>query len=264
MQPFLSIILPTHERPKLLERALISIKSQASSISYEVIVISDVIDHATDDVCSRLLSRSDAYVRRNGDPGPAESRNLGLKLASGLTVLFLDDDDAFHPEFFSELAVKGAMRWECPIYMDCSIVKEIRDPADHRILSEDVFRTGGVLTEDVYVKNQLPFSCFIFPRILLQDIQFDCDMKAYEDWEFLLAVFRRGIAIHVPILGPRIFQVDHGITDRRGSSESATNLKAIFDYLLVYRRYPAPHDSLKRKRAELLAMVGFIVDASLL
>ena len=93
--PFFSVIVPTHTRAILLRRALESIKSQACPVDVEVIVISDASDRATDEVCAELLGKSDMYIRRNGEKGPSASRNLGLSLAKGNYILFLDDDDAW-------------------------------------------------------------------------------------------------------------------------------------------------------------------------
>jgi len=107
-------------------------------------------------------------------------------------------------------------------------------------------------------------SCFAFPRQLLQGIEFDPFMRAYEDWDYLLSVFHRQMPTHVPFLGSRVFEVADATTDRRGSSEQANDFNAVLDYLYVYRRHQAPTAELKQRRADLLKMTGLPIDQGLL
>jgi hypothetical protein len=246
---FFSIIVPTHKRAPLLRRALQSVKSQHAPVPVEVIVISDVSDADTDAVCHEMLGSGDVYMRRNGPAGPSESRNVALDLAKGRYVVFLDDDDALHPHLLAQLYAHPYVQNGEPVYFNCSIVHERRFAERTEFVSETEQDLSQRLTEDVFMKNQLPFSCYAFPKALLDGIRFDTFMRAYEDWEFLLAVFEREMPKHVPLLGPRVHQVPEGPTDRRGSTAAATGFDAVLDYLYVYRRRPAPTLALKEKRA---------------
>src|SRR5438270_13713059 len=95
--PAFSVIVTTHQRPALLERALESLKTQTFR-DFETVVVSDEPSEATHAVAGRLLNERDVYLRRRGTPGPGPSRNAGLRHASGAYVFFLDDDDSFAPE----------------------------------------------------------------------------------------------------------------------------------------------------------------------
>lgn len=254
--PRFSVIVPTHLRAMLLERAIVSIKSQADSHLVEIVVVSDVVDAATEAVCHRLLGNSDVFVRRNGAPGPSRSRNVGLSLASGKHILFLDDDDSWHAGFLHQLAKALDACRDGFVYVDCSVVKERRPSTGPEFVAEHPLDLSASLNELVYVKNQVHMSCFAFPRSLLMGLQFDEHMRAYEDWEFLLAVFDRCMPKHVPIRGSRVFEVDDETTDRRGSGEAAQSVHAVLDYLYVYRRHAAPSPLLQQRRAELMAAVG--------
>ena len=98
--PEFSIIIATHNRARLLERSIISIQKQTEK-NHQIIVISDSKDHQTYDVINKCLSERDIFIQRQGTPGPAESRNLGITAASGDYVIFLDDDDTFRYCFLS-------------------------------------------------------------------------------------------------------------------------------------------------------------------
>ncbi|MFM0140461.1 glycosyltransferase family 2 protein [Caballeronia grimmiae] len=259
--PFFSVIVPTHNRAMLLRRALQSIRSQAPPVEFEVIVVSDMIDADTDVTCAQCLSADDIYVRRNGASGPSESRNVALSMAKGQYVLFLDDDDAWHPGFLGQLYAQLTLSPSVPVFFNCSVVQERRFHDGSEILSEDLFDLAGCLTEDVYIKNQVHMSCFAIPRTMLNGVKFDSFMRAYEDWDFLLSVFDRKMPVHFPLLGSRIFEVppDVGSSDRRGSSRHAHDFNSVLDYLYVYRRHPASNDVLKQKRSALLLSCGISV-----
>ena len=259
-----SVIIPTHKRSVLLSRALQSVKSQSQERDLEVIVVSDVIDSSTDAVCNFCLGVDDIYIRRNGVAGPSESRNLGKSLASGHYILFLDDDDAWHPHFLQNLYEGIRLHPNHSLYFDCSVAKETRSSREPLFISESVLNLQNMLTMNVYVKNQVHMSCFAFPRAIVSTLSFDSSMRAYEDWDFQLSVYDQEFPIHVPLLGSRIFEVDDPSSDRRGSSQAATDLNAVFDYLYVYRRHPAPDDRIKEMRQQLLTSVGLEIDKDLL
>lgn len=250
-----TVIIPTHKRPRLLERALISVKNQTSEAEVEIIVVSDYADTETDRVCNKLLSSSDMYIRRNGIPGPSASRNLGLKNSTGKTILFLDDDDEWTHNLITDLETCEVLQKGNSIYFNCNVAKEVRTTDHFKTVSETFINLQSSLNENIYVKNQIPICCYAFPRNVLNDLYFDNHMRAYEDWDFILSVINRQTPIHQPILGCKIYEVDGIITDRRGSSPPARDYNAVLDYLYVYRRHPA-NEAIQKKRAELLHQVG--------
>ena len=258
--PWISLIIPTHLRGQYLKRALESVNVQKHRRNIEVLVISDLSDEVTDNVARLLLSENDVYLRRNGLGGPAESRNLGLPVAKGKFVMFLDDDDSWHPDFSSELFKKINYLSVNVAYMNCVVVKESRHKTGPKKISEVEMNLNGVLNLDVYVKNQVHMSCYLFSKNIIGGLLFDNTLRGYEDWDFQLAVIDREMPIHLPIICSYVYEVDDSTTDRRGSSDGATNFNAVLDYLTIYRRHLAPTQELKLKRKKMLNMVGMSVE----
>jgi glycosyltransferase involved in cell wall biosynthesis len=261
--PLFSVIIPTHKRAHLLARALSSIAKQTLAGHHEIIVISDCPDEATDKVCRQWLENTDTYICRSGVAGPAQSRNIGIQMARGEVVLFLDDDDAWHPNLLASLKDSEDLRQGYPVYFNLTVVKESRLPDVAQKHSETLFNTAGLLTEEIFVKNQISNSCIAIPRILLADLRFDPHMRAYEDWDFLLSLLERRMPKHLDILGPQIHEVDDETSDRRGSNKAANDLNAVMDYLYVYRRHPV-NSELQQKRSILLSSVGLNLPPDLL
>jgi GalNAc5-diNAcBac-PP-undecaprenol beta-1,3-glucosyltransferase len=261
--PFFSVIIPTHKRSYLLQRALKSISDQTLADRHEVIVVSDSVDAETDQVCRTWLRDKDTYIRRAGEPGPSASRNLGLQIARGDYILFLDDDDAWHSELLESLEIAEPIKNGDLVYFNSTVVKESRRMDGPIRLGESFFNTCNVVNEEIYVKNQIHMSCLAIPRILTKGIQFDTHMRAYEDWDFILSILEKKPMVHAPILGSIIFEVDDQTSDRRGSSPEATDYNAVLDYLYVYRRHKTTEAN-RIKRSKLLESVGLKVDSNYL
>lgn len=97
-----SIVIPTHNRVHLLERALNSALSQ----TYKEIEIIVVNDGSTDDSIIYLDNLTDPRLKVIHIPearGACNARNIGIKNASGTYITFLDDDDEYLPTRIEEL-----------------------------------------------------------------------------------------------------------------------------------------------------------------
>jgi len=98
-QPLVSIIVPTRDRPELLEEALQSIARQTFS-DWEAIVVDDGSFPAVD--APRLHRRFGARVRvlqHARSRGGAAAKNTGIDAAKGRLLAFLDDDDLLAPDY---------------------------------------------------------------------------------------------------------------------------------------------------------------------
>lgn len=86
----MSIVLPTHNRPALLQDAVRSVLGQDVT-DWELVVV----DSGSDPPATVPADPRIRLVRLGVNLGPAVARNAGLAVATGEVVTFLDDDDAF-------------------------------------------------------------------------------------------------------------------------------------------------------------------------
>ena len=101
--PRLSVIVATHNRPRLLEQAVASVSGQ-SFADYEIVIVDDASTAETGEVIARMASRNPKIrgLRSNENLGPAGARNLGIAAAGGELVAILDDDDLCVPHRFAK------------------------------------------------------------------------------------------------------------------------------------------------------------------
>ena len=97
MAPEVSVVVPTHDRSRLLALTLRSILGQRG-VDLEVIVVDD---GSTDDTAEVVAGLGDDRVRllRHDTPqGVAAARNYGIAEAAGGWLAFCDDDDLWAPD----------------------------------------------------------------------------------------------------------------------------------------------------------------------
>lgn len=90
--PAVTVVIPTHNRPELMRRAVQSVLEQEYSGEIEIIVVFDACPVELPDVPARE-GRTLAGVGNSRSRGLAGARNSGILAARHDFVAFLDDDD---------------------------------------------------------------------------------------------------------------------------------------------------------------------------
>lgn len=91
--PLFSVIIPTHDRQRMLDEAVASVSAQGCA-DWELIIVDDASPTPAtvpDDPRIRVL-------RHERSLGPTGARNRGMQAARGRYLAFLDDDDAWTPQ----------------------------------------------------------------------------------------------------------------------------------------------------------------------
>lgn len=92
-----SVIIPTHNRPELLKKAIRSVLSQTYD-DFEVIVVDDGLDKRADATVNAFGDHRLRYIKNVKNLGGGATRNIGIKAATGSYIAFLDDDDEWLPK----------------------------------------------------------------------------------------------------------------------------------------------------------------------
>lgn len=94
--PLVTVVIPTHNRSKLLKRAITSVLAQDCK-DFELIVVDD---DSTDDTLQTIMSFASQkirYIKHASNYHASISRNTGIEHAKGEYLAFLDDDDEWSP-----------------------------------------------------------------------------------------------------------------------------------------------------------------------
>ncbi|MEF2232449.1 MAG: glycosyltransferase [Pseudodesulfovibrio sp.] len=191
--PFISVIIPTHDRPDELAVALASLAGQ-SFTDFEAVVVNDGAQDVADVVGRSPLKRV-RLLRTVGDLGPSLARNAGLAEARGQVVAYLDDDDIYRPD---HLAVHA----EC--YDEDPELRVAYTDGERLVIGE----TGQVLdrphsrdfdADALLVQNYIPVICLSHYRACLDETGlFEPSLTYLEDWDLFIRLALRWPFRHVP------------------------------------------------------------------
>jgi glycosyltransferase involved in cell wall biosynthesis len=131
--PYFSVVIPTHNRAHLIERAISSVLAQTCT-DFELIVVDDGSSDDTKTVVERIGDPRIRYVYQQ-NAGAAAARNHGARLATGEYLTFLDSDDEALPQWL-EMLSRGFMEAKAEIVC-CGLEKVGHGP--------EVEERGGVL-----------------------------------------------------------------------------------------------------------------------
>jgi len=92
-----SVIIPTYNRGKVLSKSILSVINQTHK-QLEIIIIDDGSSDNTESVVSAFKDQRITFIRHKENKGVSAARNIGLRIARGNFIAFLDSDDVFLPE----------------------------------------------------------------------------------------------------------------------------------------------------------------------
>jgi glycosyltransferase involved in cell wall biosynthesis len=157
---FLSVVIPTYNRKPILEKCLIALEHQhipttSAIANYEVVVIDD---GSTDGTVEWLHAHATDFphvrVRQHDHQGPAVARNLGVEVASGDTIIFIDSDLVVTETFLQSHAdalIRGQKRLKSDrlftygrVVNTCNFENPTAEPYKITDFSAAYFATGNV------------------------------------------------------------------------------------------------------------------------
>ena len=239
MNPTVSVIIPTCDRPTTLVQALHSITTQRGP-DVEVLIVNDGGAEVGQAV-ARFAGLLDVrLVSRAAGAGPSTARNQAIDVAAGQYLAFLDDDDIFLPGYLAS-AVDRLSRGDVDLVHHTALV------TDHRV---DPFDPGDVRAGEAFdlpfdpdffsVLNYIATTTVVCRSFRDAGIRFDPSLRAVEDWDlWLRLVHRHGYRIgHEPKPGG----VYHRVPASGAVTAGQTAMLRMFHdcYVELCGRWPVP------------------------
>lgn len=253
LKPKLSVILTTHRRPDLLDRALKSILKRSKN-DFEIVLCCDGGDKATFDVACNNLRDNDIFLRVPYMKGPADSRNIGIKTARAKWICFLDDDDSFgeqHIQNFIDIVDKNQ---ETVYYVNYQKQLETRGCKEIEHIDSTNVDISNIHVGSLLIKNFIPINAMFFPANILKDHSFDCRLQSHEDWDFIISLLEAGAKF-------QWIQSPEDSVKVHFDSSVTTRNKANFvhlDYLSIYRKWPSSDQEIQNQRARKISKLGIV------
>jgi glycosyltransferase involved in cell wall biosynthesis len=228
--PQVSVVLPTHNRPRMLALTLHSVLWQ-EEVELEVVVVDD---GSRDDVRGVVDRVGDARARvfRHERPlGVSAARNRGVAEARGRWIAFLDDDDLWAPDkLLAQLqsADEEGRRW--------AYVGAVNVTEDLRVLGGAPPSSPDEIARRLPQANLIPGGCsgVVVRGDLLPTMPFDGSYRHFADWDLWirLASVDQPAGVTRPLVGYRI----------HGANASLDTVGMIAELDVIEQRYSGPVD----------------------
>ncbi|BCZ48245.1 glycosyl transferase [Clostridium gelidum] len=198
MEPTLSIIVPIYQAEKSLHNCIQSILRQTMS-NFELLLIDDGSKDKSSLICKEYLQK-DKRIRffEKSNSGVSETRNLGIKKASGKYIQFVDSDDTL-VDYMCERMINTAEENNCELVI-CGY-KKCEGYLDEVINYENLFinnmNNSGEIFGNLYVKELIstPWNK-LFLKSKIKEY-FDKNLSLGEDLVFNLEYMRNISSISI-------------------------------------------------------------------
>ncbi|EGV00864.1 glycosyltransferase, group 2 family protein [Streptococcus oralis SK313] len=228
----ISVIVPVYNVEAYLERCVESILQQTYA-HFELILINDGSTDSSGQICDRLASQyENIKVYHIENAGVSNARNMGIQLATGSWVTFIDSDDFVTQDYLATLAsaVEGLNVGFviAPLHhIKNGIVTDIPPHSG----KTELWSTEETMKELLMTTRTSFFPVAkLFKRDLLADEKFNTNYHLAEDALFLTELLLKTRCSSVFIDKP-VYYYDH----REGSATTSVN-RHVFDTIEVYQQ----------------------------
>jgi GT2 family glycosyltransferase len=221
----MSVVIPTYQRPDLLQRCLQALANQTfAKENYEVIVVSDGPDEITKRATEKFLPDQFIFLNTPEKKGPAAARNFGWRKADGILIAFTDDDTIPDTDWLNNIwqAYKGEK--------EIAYTGRIKVPLSNRPTDHEK-NTAGLEAAEFVTAN-----CCCTKKALEKtggfDERFSMAWREDSDLEFQLTLHQ------IPIIYLPQALVVHPVRQASWGVSIKEQKKGMFNALL-YKKYPA-------------------------
>jgi glycosyltransferase involved in cell wall biosynthesis len=216
VEPLVSVIVPTRDRPELLTTTLRSIVQQ-HSVPLEIVVVDDASSDS-DAVPAVVEALDDGRIRILRQPvsaGVSTARNRGLAASTGTWIAFCDDDDLWAPDKIDRqvhAVCTSGRSWAYTGAVDinqANVVTKGSPPPS----PDDVVR-------NLPRYNAVPGGCssvLVARAALVQTGGFDVGLGPCADWDLWLRLLRLGppACVPEPLVAYRLHPANMSLSQQR-------------------------------------------------
>ena len=248
----ISVIIPSYKPMEYIYTCLDSLKNQTLSVDeYEVIVILNGCKEPYYTQLEKYFNREYKEVNLNfiqiDQGGVSNARNIGLNVAKGKYITFVDDDDYISASYLDEMyriAITGSM----PITNIIAFTEGINTSQPYYIT--DLFNTNlnSGVRQIMQVRSyfSIPY-CKLIDRDIITNRRFNTKFKNGEDGLFIFSISDRVKNIELTskkAIYYRRYRDGSAVYSQSKKVLVATNINLIKEYTSLYLKHIFKYDFL--------------------
>mgnify|MGYP001176277459 FL=1 len=188
-KPLISVVLPTHNRVSLLEKAIHSVLRQTEK-DFELIIVDDASTDQTSEFLNQFVENDTriTVIKNIVALGGGGARNVGIYASKAKWIAFLDDDDEWVE---NKLSLQLERLNLSPVAVACSCSYMHHYPFG---LTRKFIIPENVSLNELYLENVLGGAsmCLCLREILLKIDGFDTKLKSGQDWDLWVRLRSEG------------------------------------------------------------------------
>jgi glycosyltransferase involved in cell wall biosynthesis len=244
--PLVTFIIPMYNVDKYIEKCVRSICNQSVS-EIEVILINDGSLDISGEIAENLAEQDNRItVIHKENSGVSSTRNLGVDLAKGEYIVFVDGDDHLHQDYTKymlkiadESCADFVMSRECAIYRDNS--DSVYSEVDYEF---EEWNNNRAVYELLY-PGKVNIGCWnkIFSRgfILENGLKFSTDLYMGEGLKFIIEAAQ--LANKIAVGHEKVYYY------RKDNEDSATTILNVPKYINALKALEVIHSRIVNKTA---------------
>lgn len=198
----ISVIIPFYNAEKFLEKCVSSFKTKYPD-KIELILINDGSIDSSWNIANELSKKNtiDIILINKTNTGPSESRNIGMKKASGQYICFMDSDDYVTPQFIDNILLEIENKKPDIIFVPFMSINEKGEIISNNKLTLNVSKSSkayiisNLITNDIFGYSGT--KCFLKSIVDENKIEMPIKLKICEDLLFTCEVVKKVSRINV-------------------------------------------------------------------
>lgn len=188
--------MPAFNAERTIGDAIVSILDQTEK-EWELIIVDDGSIDGTRDIINSFNDSRIKYISQ-ANQGPGVARNTGLQNTKGEYVLFVDSDDALHPQYL-DILLENIVSYSADVSM-CSYEKIRREKyyKNRGKLNKSKGNSRNEILSSIecinlmfYKRKVMPYSVLkLYSRKIIGENRYPSEVKLGEDLEFNLQIMK--------------------------------------------------------------------------
>lgn len=224
--PRVSVVIPTFNRGKVIERSIRSVINQTFQ-DIEIIIVDDCSTDDTRDIVAGFKDKRIKYICHKQNKGGAVARNTGINAARGEFIAFQDSDDVWvNEKLEKQMQVMSTASNDVGVVFTSYLL--IKNNRVSRVPRNITDLNSSNFLRHLLRKNFIGTPTVVIRKICLKKVElFDEDLPRYQDWDLFirLARYYKFIFLDEPLVTANF--LDDSIT--ADNIAAITARKRIFD-----------------------------------
>jgi len=191
-EKLISVITPTYNRADLLKETIKSVLNQTYQ-NFEYIIIDNESTDNTKEVVLSFKDERIKYFRQKNMGGPASARNVGIKIAKGDYIAFVDSDDIWDEKKLEKQLKILDKDENLIIWTDGDIIDIKSNPIGKKFTQMEGAtrkKKSGNIFKELSIGNFILLSSIILKKRNLRELRFNERLRVLEDYLFVINLAR--------------------------------------------------------------------------